>query len=174
MQAKWFSSLDDRVFSWCFFRQHMLENIVWDVYTRVEKYRVEGRSLPTWTKTYIRELLAIWDFSLKLYTYKSAKFYLRKHEEARFYRIGRDSFLLKLSFSLHEFQFIGRHGAFAKQIIAWFMTGEKKQQQLPLLIESAKVAQKDTRIFPFQLNNLLKYHLKIMLLSRKRKRSLVF
>ena len=28
-------------------RQHMLENIVWGVDTRMEKYRVEGRSLPT-------------------------------------------------------------------------------------------------------------------------------
>lgn len=65
-------------------RQHMLENIARDVDTRMEKYRVEGRSLPTWTKTYILELLAIWGFSLKLYTYKSAKFYLRK-QEARFY-----------------------------------------------------------------------------------------
>ena len=26
--------------------------------------------------------------------------------------------MLKLSFSLHEFQFIGRHGAFARQMIA--------------------------------------------------------
>lgn len=57
--------------------------------------------LTTWTKTYIRELLAIWDFSLKLYTYKSAKFYLGKHEDARFYWVGSDSFLLKLSFSLY-------------------------------------------------------------------------
>ena len=102
-------------------RQHMLENIVWDVDTRMEKYRVEGRSLPTWTKTYIMELLAIWDFSLKLYTYKSAKFYLRK-QKARFYWVWNDVEVVVL---LHEFQFIGRHGAFARQMIAWLMTGEK-------------------------------------------------
>lgn len=90
VQAKWFSSLMDRVFSWCFLGNTCWRIlIVWDVDTRMEKYRVEGRSLPTWTKTYIMELLAIWDFSLKLYTYKSAKFYLRK-QEARFYWVWSD------------------------------------------------------------------------------------
>lgn len=129
-------------------RQHMLENI------NCLGRRYENGKVPCWraVTANVNEnlhygIVGYLGFFTQIIHLKARSFiYANKKQDFIEFEV-----MLKLSFSLHEFQFIGRHGAFARQMIAWFMKGQKKQQQLLLLIESAKVAQKTREYFHFNL-----------------------
>lgn len=112
-------------------RQHMLENI------NCLARRYENGKVPCWraVTANVNENLHygivgyLGFFTQIIHLQKREVLFTQTTEKQDFIEF---EVMLKLSFSLHEFQFIGRHGAFARQMIAWFMKGEKKQQQLLL------------------------------------------